>query len=296
MQDKSWPVRQGLATTDDGIELFYRIAGDGPGPALVCSNGIGVSTFFWKYVVDRFAAERPVVVWDYRGHGRSSRPGPDQQVDIQRCARDLGTICEAAGVERPVLAGHSMGTQVILERYRQAPHDVRGLVSVLGTYGKPLDTFNDAAFARTAFDLFLSFAEGFPRLVDVAGKFLMAQPAAYDIARLTGMVDPRHCSRDDLRDYLHHLTEIGFPFFFRMLRELGEHSAEDLLPRVDVPVLVIAGEFDAFTPNRLARKLDELLPDSELIMLPGATHAGIVEQPEPINTAIADFLARRVGG
>jgi pimeloyl-ACP methyl ester carboxylesterase len=137
-------------------------------------------------------------------------------------------------------------------------------------------------------------AERFPRLMDLSGKFLMAQPAAYDLARLLKMIDPERCSRRDLRDYLHHLTEIGFPFFFRMLRELGEHSAEDLLPEVRCPALIIAGEFDAFTPHWLAERLDELLPDSELKMLAGASHAGIIEQPSAINEAIADFLRRRV--
>ena len=44
-------------------------------------------------------------------------------------------------------------------------------------------------------------------------------------------------------------------------------AAHDLLPGIEAPVLVVAGEFDAFTPSWLAEKMDEALPDSELLWL-----------------------------
>jgi pimeloyl-ACP methyl ester carboxylesterase len=287
------PVRQGFARSDDGLDLFWRVVGEGE-PALVCCNGIGVSTFFWEYLVDRFAPERAVVLWDYRGHGSSSPVGRYQRVDIEQLARDLGAVLRHLGLERPVLLGHSMGTQVILERYRQAPGEAGGLVSVLGTPGHPLDTFNDLKYSRLGFDLFLQLFEWIPGPMNVIAQLFVATPAAFDLARLVKMVDGSNISRHDLRQYLHHLTEIGFDFFFRMAREMGEHSARDLLPNVDVPALIIAAEYDSFTPPRLAREMNDRLPDSELVWLEGASHAGIIEQPEVINAAVERFLAERV--
>ncbi len=64
--------RTGFARTDDGHQLYYRSVGTGR--PLVCCNGVGVSTFFYKYIVQHFSASHQVVVWDYRGHGRSSLP------------------------------------------------------------------------------------------------------------------------------------------------------------------------------------------------------------------------------
>jgi pimeloyl-ACP methyl ester carboxylesterase len=284
---------QGFVRTDDGIELFWRSTGEG-GPALVCCNGIGVGTFFWQYLVRHFAPDHQVIVWDYRGHGRSSVVGPNHRVDIPRMARDLGTVIEHLGLDRPVVLGHSMGTQVILERYRQDPSNCGGLVSVLGTYGHPLDTFNNLKFSRQLFDLIIAFNLGFPRLANTIEKLLVSQPVAYDLACRLKMVDGSRLSRHDLRQYLRGLTDIGFPLFFRMAAELGEHTARDLLPSVIAPVLVIAAEFDSFTPPVLARGLHDSLQNSEYIELAGASHAGIVEQPEQINQAIAAFIASRV--
>lgn len=286
-------ARQGFATTDDGLQVYWRMLGDGE-PALVCCNGIGVSTFFWEYFVRHFAPEYAVVVWDYRGHGRSSPVAEQHDVSIRQHARDLGAVVDALELDRPVLAGHSMGAQVILERYRQAPDNVGGLVTVLGTYGNPLDTFQDLAFSRQLFDLVLQLTDSFPRAMNLGGKFAVAIPGAYDIGKLLKWVDGGRLSRHDLRQYLHHLTAIGFPLFFRMAREMGEHSARDLLPHVHVPALVVAAELDAFTPPRLSEALNEALPDSEIVWLEGASHAGIVEQPEVINAAVERFLRERV--
>jgi len=282
-------AQQGFATTDDGLELFYRSLGDGD-PALVCCNGVGVSTFFWEYVATHFAPERRVVVWDYRGHGRSSVPRQDQRLDIPRCALDLGTVIEALQLQRPVILGHSMGTQVALEHYRQAPDNISGLVSVLGTYGHPLDTFNNMGASSKLFDVLLHLSEHYPRSVNAICKFLVSLPGGFGFASTLKMVDGNRLSPHDLLQYQRHLAYIGFPFFFRMVRQVGEHTAEDLLEHIAVPFLVVAAEMDAFTPAHLSQQMADRVSNSRLIWLEGASHAGIVEQPELINEALESFL------
>lgn len=260
----------------------------------MCCNGLGVSTHFWKYLADRFSPERAVVLWDYRGHGRSAEPARDQRIDIPRMAWDLGFVCDALELDRPVLAGHSMGSQVILERYRQAPDRVGGLISVLGAAGHPLDTFAELDASRLVFDLVIAASEAAPRAFDLFARTLVALPIAYDFARRANLVDGSRLSRHDLRQYLHHLTDIGFGRFFAVAKALGEHTAVDVLPRIDVPALVIAAEFDGFTPPALARSMHEAIKDSWFLYLEGASHAGIVEQPERINAEIARFLTEAV--
>lgn len=283
------PITQGFATTEDGLRVHWRAVGEG-GPGLVCNNGIGVSTFFWDYVVERFSPQCRVVVWDYPGHGRSTRPGPDHDVSIPRFARDLGAVCDAAGLERPVLLGHSMGAQVVLERLRQAPDRASGLVSILGTYGHPLDTFNNLDASRQIFDVIIALARAYPRGFDRVARHLVTLPNAFRLAKLLRLVDPERCREEDLAPYMVHLVDMGFPLFFRMAQHLGEHSALDHLPSVGIPALVISGEFDGFTPRHLAARMADRLPNSRLVELVGASHAGIIEQPALINDELARFL------
>ncbi|MFN7145083.1 MAG: alpha/beta fold hydrolase, partial [Myxococcota bacterium] len=163
------PVRAGFATAEDGTQLYWRAVGQGP--AIVCCNGVGVSLFFWKYLVDHYCRTHTVVLWDYRAHGRSDRPRDIAAADlsIARHARDLGVVLDAIGVEDALLLGHSMGVQVILEFHRNAPHRVRGLVPMLGTAGRALDTFYDYPKSPV---IFQAVARMFDRVGDRAHYFI----------------------------------------------------------------------------------------------------------------------------
>ncbi len=283
---------QGFARSDDGVELYWRSVGSG-GPTLVCCNGIGVGVAFWDYVVERFSKTHRVVVWDYRGHGRSTPHTPGMRIDIPRLARDLGVVCKDAGIDRAVFLGHSMGSQIILERTRQAPEQVMGLVSVLGTFGHPLDTFADLPVSRQIFDLIIATARAWPRVFNAFASTLVAQPWAFDASRILRLVDGERIHRSDLRTYTHHLASgIQFGFFFEMAESMGEHTARDILDSIEAPALVIAGEFDSFTPPRLAQELADSLRDSRMLLLEGASHAGLIEQPDLMNDAISEFLQR----
>jgi pimeloyl-ACP methyl ester carboxylesterase len=94
--------------------------------------------------------------------------------------------------------------------------------------------------------------------------------------------------------YLHHMTHVDFPMFLRMLRAAGDHSASDWLSEIDVPVLIVAGERDTFTPSFLAQRMAEAIPGAELMMVQRGTHVAPIEQPEAVNARIESFLRERV--
>ena len=78
--------------TDDGIRIYWKTVGKGP--LLICSNGVGVGTFFWKYICAQYASRFQILMWDYRGHGESDRDSNHvlQDISIRRHAQDLETI------------------------------------------------------------------------------------------------------------------------------------------------------------------------------------------------------------
>lgn len=152
-------VRSGFLPADDGTRLYWRTIGpagapegtreDGrtgiPGPVIACCNGVGVSVFFWKYLVEHFSSRFTVLLWDYRAHGRSDRVGnghtggAGDDLTVSRHARDLGAVLDGLGIEKALLVGHSMGCQVIFEAFRLFPERVAGLVPMLGTAGRTLE-------------------------------------------------------------------------------------------------------------------------------------------------------------
>jgi pimeloyl-ACP methyl ester carboxylesterase len=287
--------RAGYARTDDGQQLYYRVVGRGP--LMICCNGVGVSTFFFKYIAEHYRKTHSVVVWDYRGHGRSSVPADVSNADltIGRNAADLEAVRIASGVDGPaILLGHSMGCQVILEYARLYPDNIHALIPMFGTFALPIDTFMDNPHSRKIFAIIERIAKMGGKMGTRMLLLLYASPLAYQVSRYSGLVDKHYAQKVDIDKYLEHLIHMDPQIFLRMVSLMADHDLTDFLPSITVPVLVIAGERDLFTPLHRSQKMTELIPDAELLVLAEASHAAIVEHPDTINRRIDRFFAERL--
>lgn len=288
---------QSFVLGDDGTRLFVRsreLEGAPPGSvrAFFC-DGILCDGFIWKYLWNDLASILPLTHWHYRGHGRSAAPADDERIGIAAHAADLQAVRRSMGDPPAVLIGHSMGTQVILETLRRYPQNVRGLVLLCGSFGRVTSTFHGLPIL----DLLL------PKLIDLVVKAPDVARAVWSrippeislrLALRIGELNPEHINPDDILPYMRHMTHVDISMFLRMLRGAGEHSAWDFLPEVRVPVLVVAGERDTFTPPFLAREMARAIPGAELLVVPSGSHVAPIEQPTVVNTKVVQFVQERV--
>jgi len=282
------PVRVGTAEAPDGAVLSWRA--DGAGPALLCSNGIGVSTFFWRRLAEHFAPTHTVVTWDYRGHGRSGVPEHPEGVTVAQCARDLWIVAERAGAREAVLLGHSMGAQVSLEAYRLRPAGVRAFVPVLGAAGGVLSTFFGGLGLTPVLTFLLEIGSRNAALAQKALRAIVKLPGVWQAMRALRMVHPDLCPREDFEPYFEHLEQLDLRAYFALARDLLSHDAAPMLEGVRVPTLVIAGDRDLFVPVARSREMASRIPGAELLVVRGGSHAVLVEQPELIALAVEKFL------
>ena len=70
---------------------------------------------------------------------------------------------------------------------------------------------------------------------------------------------------------------------------MAKADQRDLLPRIAVPTLLIWGELDSRSPLTIARQFEQAVPDTELVVIPGAGHVSNLEQPEQFNEAVRGF-------
>lgn len=288
-------TQRGYADGWRGVPIHYTAYGRGE-PAIVCCNGVGVSTFFWKYVVRHFAGERRVITWDYRGHNVSGLPKrmTHSNFSIRANAADLAAVLAATQTSQAVLLGHSMGSQVILEAWHRYRDRVAALVPICGAFGRPLDTFfNVPAVSHALFGAFHHVATEYPRELESVLRPLLRSRLPIDLAKL-GLVNASLMNFDDLRPYFEHLSEMSLQVFFMMAQEMQKHDTSRWLGRVDVPTLVVAGELDLFTPLPLALKMHDRIRGAELLLLPKGTHSGLIEHPELLNLRLEKFLRERL--
>lgn len=289
------PVIEERIPSYDGTMIHYMSIGKGDLTIVAC-NGIGVSTFFWKFIANYFANHCRIILWDYRSHGRSD-PAPNlHELTMINNAKDLKAILDYNGVEKPILIGHSMGVQVIFEFYRLYPDNVSGLIPLLGSYGNPLSTFlntDKMIYVINAMYL-LSFA--FPQIINPLLKNLIFNPLSFLIAKATKLVNWQHCTYQELKPYLQHLSSVDPRALFSMAVRMQDHSARDVLPDIKVPTLIIAGEDDRFTPLRISNEMYRIIPSAEMMIIPRGSHAAIIEQPELINLRVEKFINDKLGG
>ncbi len=95
----------------DGVKLSYEEAGAGE-PAIVFIHGWCCDRTYFAPQAAHFAATHRCISVDLRGHGLSDKP--EEEYSIAGFADDVAWLCAQLGVEKPVVAGHSMGGLVAL--------------------------------------------------------------------------------------------------------------------------------------------------------------------------------------
>ena len=143
----------------------------GEGPAVLLLHGLSATR---RYVVmGSRTLERSghrVIAYDARGHGRSG-PAPGRAYGYPRLAGDLGAVLDAAGVERAILAGASMGAHTAVRFALEHPARVAALALITPAYqpDRPSSEQELARWDALADGLRDGGVDGFVRAYDLDG-------------------------------------------------------------------------------------------------------------------------------
>ncbi|HRW36542.1 MAG: alpha/beta hydrolase [Acidimicrobiales bacterium] len=297
-------TKEGRAVADDGTPIAYTFRNpSGPKVPVLFANGWSCSDAYWGKLLPALeAAGHPCLLPDTRGHGRSGLPRPAgrgarnltiDDLSMPRIARDLATVLDAAGVDRALVVGHSMGVQTALELYRFAPERVVGLVLVAGTSENPAKTFYGTGIGDHLFPIGAAVVRFAPEVLAPVWATIGPASVGHLGARVARAAGPK-ATKEDLHPYLLHLKATDPAVMVLMAGAMRAHSATDLLTRIEVPTLVVAAGADVFTPARCSEAIHHRVAGSELLSFAEAGHTLPIEEPEALTAAIDDFVARRI--
>jgi 3-oxoadipate enol-lactonase len=255
----------------DGAQ--FDVLDEGRGPALVLLHGFPLSKETWDEQAAALAPLARVIRFDLRGLGSTTAtPGPYL---MEQLAGDLLEVLDALGVDRAVVAGHSLGGYVALAFYRMFAERCAGLGLVASRFSA------DTAERAT---LRLALAERAERdgMAPVAAALLPAlfAPQVYSrgselVARAAATIartDPRGAAA--------------------MLRGMAARiDSRDLLAEMELPVTLLAGREDALVPLEELEEATAALPDATLEVLPHG-HMLPAEDPAAVSAALARLIAR----
>ncbi|MEC7526042.1 MAG: alpha/beta hydrolase [Myxococcota bacterium] len=287
---KRLEVEEHRVSSFDDTELAYHEVGEGL-PVLL-ANGLGGSWRAWTHQLEYFRDRYRFLSWDYRGLYRSGRPGDADAVDVEDHAEDALRVMDAAGVESTAIFGWSMGVQVALEIFRRAPDRVRSLVLVNGVAGAPWTTAFRSARVGALIPPALSVLRALPGLTQAATARFARMPETVTWAKRVGLAG-QTLDEEVFHQLAGSFADLDMDLYLHTLERLGEHDARDVLETLDVPVLVITGDRDLFTPRAAAEQMVRDVRGAELLVVPGGTHYVAVEYPELVNLRVEKFLRER---
>jgi pimeloyl-ACP methyl ester carboxylesterase len=269
-----------------GLSVHHRVAGPADAPGVVLLHHFYGNVATWRHVIDDLADDHRVAAFDRPAFGLTERPprsrwngtNPYTRATSARITLEL---LDHLGMDDAVLVGSSAGGTAALEAYAMAPERVRALVllapAITGDVGPPPQV---RPLLRN------------PALRKLGPQIIRRFAGEITVERVAGAWhDPSRATPDDVEAYAHALRTEGWEEAFWEL-----FGAEDppnlgwLLPRIEVPTLVVSGASDRVVPPRSSRRTAAAIPGSRYVELPGCGHTPQEECPDALQDVLRGFL------
>jgi len=253
-----------------GHRIAFEQQGDGP-PVVFLHGGVG-DRRTWRRQLDALADEFTVVAWDAPGFGGSS--DPPEAFPLSAFADCLAAFIRALGLGRPHVVGLSFGGGLALELYRRHPTLPAKLVLAGAYAGWAGSLPADEVERRLQLAL---------RLAGLPAEQLVAEqlPTMFSDAAPPEAVD----------EFAAIIAGVHPAGLRANARAFAQADLRDVLPRIDVPTLLLYGDADVRAPLTVARELHARIPGAELVILEGVGHVSPIEAPDRFNDAVRAFLS-----
>jgi pimeloyl-ACP methyl ester carboxylesterase len=279
-------VRLRLFHAADGTRVAYREQGTGPG--LVLLHSLGLTHREWAPVAEFLDHRFRVVLPDLPAHG-DSEDRPHHPYTVEWLAATMAAFCVEVAGARPIVGGHGLGAELLLRAVAAGSLRPAKLVLAPNRLHRPVGAPKARAAWRAAARL--GAAPGVDRLAGRAAQ-LAFRPERGMALTARGVPEARDLVRHATADIAGN-TNLGRSWA-KLARNLpGEPWRDllDVLPRLDVPVLLLWADEDPWHPLQGAEEALDLLPDAQLRVLPQTGFLMTLDDPAGVARELNAFCA-----
>lgn len=258
--------------------LGHRITGNPDGPPVILLNGGMMTMGAWGLVAAPLGEDFRVIGCDFRGQIFS--PG-EPEPSLESHVADVIALLDSLNIDRVHVAGTSFGGFVALKLAALHPGRVASVTVLAAAERITPGLWEGSAKTREAA---LAAAAG----TGDGGKVLdLVLPATYSPAYLEANAGTLGAHRRQTAL----LPRIWFLGIAGILSSLEGLDLTPDLPRIQCPVLIVAGEEDRMFPLEHSQTLAAGIPRARLTVLPGGSHGMVIERPGEVAEILREFLA-----
>jgi pimeloyl-ACP methyl ester carboxylesterase len=252
----------------------------GSGPPLLLVHGIGSRRGVWDPVVPLLSAERETIALDLPGFGDSPPLPAGVEPTVDALTDAVAGLARELGLERPHVAGNSLGGGIALELARRGAVASATALSPIGFWSDPERAYGAAT---------LRFSRFMARHAGQALQRMVGSPAGRTIALGTYYGHPLRRDAAAARADLENLGRSpGFEATLPCTRRHRFHDGEQLR---GVPVTIGWGTRDRLLIPKQAERARAALPSARHVPLPGCGHIPMSDDPEGVATLILEASA-----
>ena len=276
-----------IVASFDGTSISVTRLGEGDGLPLLVVNAVGANLAAWRKSLVDIARERPIIMWDHRGLFGSG-PAQSERIDPGAHAEDAMAALDHHDVDRFAIAAWSNGTRIAIEIASRYPEKVAALALVSGGSGHPPGRLFRLEIA-SAIPVLSSVAKYFAGPLAARFQKLVARPEITGLIRQSGMVGAT-ADTPALVDLLRGMAECDLRTLLALFEAIIGDSGAELLSQIQAPTLMIVGDRDQFTSDRLVDETSRAIPECRVIRYDGATHYLPLEYPARLSQDLRDFF------
>ncbi|MFQ5864630.1 MAG: alpha/beta fold hydrolase [bacterium] len=258
----------------NGVRTAFIDEGKGHVLIFLHGNGSDLSSFDLNY--PKFVDSYRVIGVDLPGFGKSDKPIIDYTAEWY--VDHLKVLLQKLGVKKCTMIGHSFGGLLALRFSSKYPDMVASLVLVdaAGTYKYPPA---QEAFMRSTYTPEKIMAST-PEQIKMSMQFGLGQWEESYQSWVDKWVALSKSS--EYKNYAQAVHRVFLTFL--------ETNLTEQIQAISVPALIIWGEYDAILPLSAGRELNNLIQNSQLVVLKGTGHFPMLTQHEKFNQAVFRFL------
>lgn len=270
--------------------VWYRRSGGGDRlPILLLHGGPGAASYYLEPLEERLAEQRPVVVYDQLGCGRSDRPADTSLWTLDYFTDEVDRMRDALGLAECHLLGQSWGGWLSIDYLCRGTAGVRSVV-----------------LASTSASMPLFGAE--------CRKLMAALPAPHGEVLLAGDRDDPRYPEAEMAFYTRHLCRLdpwpecmlktaesldGNPVYntmngpneFTLVGTMRDWTREADLGRITIPTLLTYGRYDELG-EPCANGIKAGVPQAEMRRFEESSHVAHVEEADAYAEVVEEFLRR----